>query len=72
MSADVQQWFDDALKKKREENARKVPVRIIDNKTDDMIVWMLPHERDEYNRLHARKGQSSKLRNVLVGNGRLM
>jgi len=47
-------------------------VRIIDNKTDDMIVWMLPHERDEYNRLHARKGQSSKLRNVLVGNGRLM
>ena len=69
---DTLSYFDNALKKSRADNAKKVAVRIIDNKTDDMIVWMTKEEKENYDRLHARKGQSSKLRNVLVGNGRLM
>jgi hypothetical protein len=69
---DTLSYFDNALKKARADNAEKVAVRIIDNKTDDMIVWMTKEEKKNYDRLHARKGQSSKLRNVLVGNGRLM
>ena len=72
MAVDTLEYFGKALEKARKDNARKVPVRIIDNKTDDMIVWMTPEERDNYMRLHKRTGQSSKLRNVLVGRGRLM
>ena len=69
---DTVSYFDIAFKKARADNAKKVAVRIIDNKTDDCIVWMTPEEKKNYDRLHARKGQSSKLRNVLVGNGRLL
>lgn len=66
----VQAYFDNALDKARADNARKVPVRIIDNKTDDCIVWMLPEEYENYMRLHRRVGQQSKLRNVLDNGGK--
>lgn len=69
---DAMKFFTGALERARKENATKVAVRIIDNKTDDVIVWMTPDEKKNYDRLHARKGQSSKLRNVLFGNGRLL
>lgn len=72
MSNPTLEYFSNALVQARADNAKKVAVRIIDNKTDGCLVWMTPEEKKNYDRLHARKGQSSKLRNVLHGNGRLM
>lgn len=72
MSKDTLDFFSSALTQARKVNASKVAVRIIDNKTDSCLVWMTPEEKAVYDRLHKRKGQSSKLRNVLVGNGRLL
>lgn len=71
MTAETLKFFDDAVRNARAINASKVAVRIIDNKTDDCIVWMTKEEAKNYHRLHRRTGQQSKLRNVLHNGGRL-
>ena len=70
MTAETLKFFDDAVRNARAINGSKVAVRIIDNKTDDCIVWMTKEEAKNYHRLHRRVGSQSKIRNVLDKGGR--
>ena len=55
----------------QEKSERTVPVRVFDDKSSSMIVWMTPEQARKHKKLTSRRGQQSTIRNVLDGNGRL-
>jgi hypothetical protein len=61
-----------SLAKHKEELAlRNVPVRIWNDKTTSMIVWMTAQEAKRHKALTRRVGQQSTIRNVLHNGGKL-
>lgn len=56
---------------KQELAERNVPVRVFDDKTTSMIVWMTPEQAKRHYALTRRVGQQSTIRNVLHNGGKL-
>ena len=72
MSDSTLEYFGNALVQARADNAKKVARKVWVDETTWILVWMTIEEAKEFDKLHRRVAQKSKLRNVLHGNGRLM